>query len=503
MDARAIRALSSFNAKIIEDINATNYVGQKHDVPLRNLFSNPKDIVSFRKETSVVERAAQGDRTARQAIKQEILKLITTKYKVSESDIDRILEGYYINYYGTPRDISAVKSDLLISKLNIILLPRDADLELKYQKFVQVIYQDCFGLGILDEFLDLGIDAKFNKVEELIMGGPNQVGVVISGNKFKFDKIVYPIKEIEKVVIRLSKNSKIALSEAHDKIETELLDQSRVTLLCPPIASDYSFNLRLHYAQALSREKKIELGSSTEEFETFWDIIMKYKPRGVVFGPQGSGKSTDIRDLCARYPSNTSIVTAETSYEIALDKTKHLWVRKLRLGVTDEEDFMETLFRLAADCLILGEARSPVDVMMYTQMAKRQAFGIWSTWHSSDVEEGLFDMANNLVRGGFFKTEESALRELCRSVEIVSVKDVMDASTPYEGRRYPKEVSEICGIEIADDGAIKIIKNVLFEYDMKEYKLKKVNGITPALAKKYSKRYNNEFLLEALKNAEY
>lgn len=503
MDARAIKALATFNAKIIEDINSTNYVSQQHDVPLRHLFSNAKNVLSFKKETNVVERAAQGDRAARQALKQEILKLVTTKYRVSEKDIDRILEGYYINYFGTATEISAVRSDLLISKLNTLLISKNADLEVKLEKFVQVIYQDCFGLGILDEFLDLGIDAKFNKVEELIMGGPGQVGVVISGNKFKFEKIDYPAKEIEKVVIRLSKNSKIALSEAHDKIETELLDQSRVTLLCPPICSDYSFNLRLHYAQALSREKKIELGSSTEEFETFWDIIMKYKPRGIVFGPQGSGKSTDIRDLCARYPANTSVVTAETSFEIALDRIKSLWARKLRLGLKEEEDFMEILFRLAADVLILGEARTPVDVMMLTQMAKRQSFGIWSTWHSSDVEEGLYDMANALVRGGFFKTEESALREICRSIEIVSVKDTMDASMKYEGRRYPKEVSEIRGIEIEEDGSIKIIKNVLFEYDMNEYKLKRVNGISDDLARKFSKRYNNQYLLEALKNAEY
>lgn len=528
MDKEALNALKLLNMVVLEKVNSSMLVGEVHRKAVRDLFSGAMHGVNKKSRENIVDLAIKGSRQHRIAVKQLIFnilagapergginlkdkdtKKLTEKRRrksglnIDERDVDRILSGYYINYYGKWDEIcSTTGSELISNKINKILIRSDSDLDIKLQKLAQIIYQECYGLGVLDEFLDLGIDENFTKVEEIAMSGSNQLSLKISGCNFKLDRINYPIEEIQKICNNLSRCSDGGgLSKNRDRIETELLDGSRVTLTCPPFNANYTLNVRLHYAGKLTIDKQVKLGSTTWEFQHFLDAIMVFRPRVLVMGGQGVGKSTDIRDLARRYPANTNVVTAETSYELELDDIPHLIVNKIRLGELPVEELMKALFRYNADCLILGEARDPSDVMLYSQMSKRQAFGTMSTWHSGDALEGLYDMANALVRGNFFKSLNEALEEICKSTDLVIVKRVAESGSKKEGLRHVYQVCEVPDYKANGDKELEL--RTLFQYDYDTWTFNNVNSISEEYSQILLKRVNQKNTMKILRSGDY
>lgn len=503
MDEKVRNLLEQLKAVVVEEVSRSQLIKNRPRSSIVKLFERASSGESMRRPDNIIDLAAKGDKRAKEALKTEILKIITTTKRVSLRDIDRILEGYYINYYGTSKDIT---SDYTVSLINDILrqvlIDKHSDADTKRLKLAQLLYQECYGYGIVDEFTSLKPDAKLNKVEELAASGGRCISLKISGLNFKLDKVDYPDEEVIKITDRLCKNSPIALTRANNKVETELLDQTRVTLHCPPLMRFHSFNIRLHYdGKELTRRKLIELGTSTEELESFLDLIMKFRPRFLVIGGQATGKSTDLNRIASRYDRNMVVTTAETSFELGLDKQEHLIVPQLKLGLMDVEKFQESLFRLNADVLLLGEARTSEDVMLLTQMAKRQSGGTGCTWHNSTKEEAMFDMASALVRGNYFHSHEDAMAELTRSVELVFVKRVLGKDSQFPGRRVYHEIAEVK--KFHGDSKDGVEFNLLFKYNYDTNKLERVNNVSADLAKTLLDRIPNKGAMEVLREGRY
>lgn len=503
MNDKTKNLLEQLKSVVVEEVSKSQLVKGRPKSSLLKLFERASAGESMKRPENLIDLAAKGDKRAKQTLKDEIYKIITTSKRVSLRDIDRILEGYYINYYGTSKDISSdYKVGILNSMLRQVLIDKDSDPDTKRKKLTQVLYQECYGYGIVDEFTSLVPDERLTKVEELAATGGKCISLKISGLNFKLDKIDYPDEEVQKITDRLCKNSPIALTRANNKVETELLDQTRVTLHCPPLMRFHSFNIRLHYdGKELTRKKLIELGTSTEELENFLDLIMLFRPRFLVVGGQATGKSTDLNRISSRYDRNMVVATAETSFELALDRQEHLIVPQLKLGLIDVEKFQESLFRLNADVLLLGEARTSTDVMLLTQMAKRQSGGTGCTWHNSTKEEAMFDMSSALVRGNYFKSHADAMSELTRSVELVFVKRVLGKDSEFPGRRVYHEIAEVKKFHGDDINNVEF--NILFKYNYDKNILEKVNPISEDLAKVLLDRIPNKGAMEVLKSGKY
>lgn len=474
----------------------------KRKVPVVKLFTGVKNGAIFSRERSVMDLAAMGDKLARNTLKMTIYKILASK-KFEERMIDYILSGYYINYYGTSKEISSTTTDLLTNKINLVLISKSkSSYDDKLQKLSQVVFQECFGYGVLDEFIDLGVDSRYNKVEEIAAFGPDQLMLKVSGVDYKLDKVYYPEELIEKVANRLSRKAETGLSHATPRIETELLDQSRVTLTTKPLNAHTTFNIRLHYSGELSIAKQIELGSTTREFENFLDLIMNFHVRIVVAGAQGSGKTTRIRDICRRYEPNTTISTVETSFELALDNIPYLIVNKFDADVLSSEELLKTLFRVNAKTLILGESRTPEDIMLFTQMSKRQANGSITTYHSSDPKECIYDMANTFLRGEHtVNTFGEALSEVSKSIDIIMVQKTMEDNSKHPGKRH---ISICCEVPTVDTENYKDFKLIpLFEYDYEKDRLDVCNPISADLEKVLLKRNYDTRKMSLLRDAEF
>jgi pilus assembly protein CpaF len=496
MDKRALNSLSTLNQIVIKKLRETQKPKSIMHTPLREIFSGYRVSGSLKREENILDLAQKGSKKYRRAVKEMIIPILSGDVKIKEREIDRILEGYYINYYGTCDEISSTNLDLLTSKLNKILIRKDADIEVKLEKLAQVCFQECYGYGVLDEFCNLGVDERSDKVEEIAMSGGNHLLIKISGVDFKLDKLYYPEEQLAKIVNRLSKTSLKKLSQANPKAESELLDGSRINLQCPPLNATNSFNIRIHYGDFLTKQMLINRGSTTQEFEDWKDLLMEFKPRIIVVGGQGVGKSTATRDLFKRYPMNTTVASIESAFELGLEKLPNLYVNRLRAGVLPIDSLLESLFRLNAKVIGLGEARTGQDVYLYTQAAKRTTSGTVCTWHEDDAKEAVYDMANSLVHAGYAGSLEEAIQEVCRSADIIFVNRCCDEYSKDPGLRHTSVACELPKEGLDKNGELNI--RILWQYDYEEMKLYQEQGISKTLEHAFLQRNFNPQKIKGL-----
>lgn len=503
MNKKALKKIDLLSQMVVTYVNESLVGSRGRTQPIQKLFEEAISGVNFKSEDSISDLAMKGNRKYRASLVEIIFNYLG-EINFREQDLDEMLSGYYINYYGKCDDLTS-SHDIRVftDQINKILIPRNSPKEVKMKKLAQVCFQEIYGVGPLDEFLNLMPDQKFNKIEEIAMAGHNQLSLKISGINVKLDKLKYDKERCKRVAKRLAKCSSKSLTENNYKVETELLDKSRINLTCPPFSEGYTINIRRHYdMSSLTVEKKVELGSTTWEFERFLDIISDFKVSVLIVGAQGVGKSTSVREFCCRFPRNTVVVTAESSFELSLEKVKHLSVIPLRTGVMSPDDLITSLFRFNANALVLGEARSPEDVMIYTQTSQRQDYGTISTWHTYDAITAIRSMSKAYLRGGYATTEDESITEICNSVDLVIVNSICDEKHgDYCGLRHIFEVCEVPkGKKITSD---TLELNTLFKFDYKDMKLKKVNTLTEGTQEFLLNRTYLPKRMEVLRSGKY
>lgn len=500
MNIKAMQKLSEINQFIVHELNRSQTTKVSVNQPIKDIFNAAKTRLTFEDSRSALDKAIAGNPKARRAIVELIYSILAAE-GIPEDIIDAILSGYYINYYGDVDClVSDCKSKLFITQLNKIFIRKDSSIEVKLAKLAQVCFQELYGIGPLDEFLNMEPDVNLTKIEELSYFGSSQLCLKISGLNCKLDNLFYPKEDLEKVAKRLAKASGKGLNKLNFEVETELEDHSRVTLAQEPITSQI-ITIRRHYPSTITPSLKIKIKSSTADEQNFYNALMHFHPRVLVIGPQGVGKTTDIRELVARYPRNTNIATVETSQELDIQSIKHLIAPSLRAGVVPNEDLLRLLFRLNADCLNLGEARTPEDVSMFYTTCTRQTFGAVSTWHASDAEECVNQMSNSLLVGGYATSEHEAQKMIRSAVDIIVVKAIVPEYKKKAGLRHTAQIVEVSK-SLDSNGNYRPMR-VLFEYNYDTWMLEQKNTMTDSFIALCDKRNHEPLAINLLKVGDY
>ena len=505
---KALDKLDELSAFVIDVVNKAGFKGKEPAQPLNKLFSSFSSSATFNREDNILDLAQKGDRKRRRVIVDRIASELYSELQGREKDVDEILENYYINYYGTIEDLTKFCSRdnvLFTNFLNKILIKKDAPFEDKCAKLAQVCFQEIWGLGPLDEFFNFDVDSNKRKIEELACSGPNQMNITVSGQKLKFSEINYDPDRLERLCKRLCKPAAVTLNKVNPTIETEFLDHSRVNVTGGNFTSPSTFNIRRHYPGGFSVEDQIKLGSSTWECEHFLDLYCKFHPRIIVCGGQSTGKSTKIREICARLPQNSTIVCAESAMELGLEKIKHLIVYSIRTGVLPPDVTIEKLFRFNADAIVFGEARSGDNVMAYKESCYRTDNLTCTSWHADSPESVLPDMAANLASSGYASSEHGALDTLAKGTDlIIFLRNCDESYGKYQGLRH---ISRIC--EVPNDpnslGPNDKYRDI-FKFDYDDMKLKAVQPISEQHQKDLLARVHNDeakIWMERLSNGLY
>ena len=109
-----------------------------------------------------------------------------------------------------------------LSKIRKILISKDSEYDTKLRKLAQVVYQESYGMSVVDEFIYMQpVDADDSKIEEVVCFAPDCFWMKVSGVDVKLDKIVVPVRNLEPMVDRLSTCAPhFLLNSAHSSVST-------------------------------------------------------------------------------------------------------------------------------------------------------------------------------------------------------------------------------------------------------------------------------------------
>lgn len=443
---------------------------------LDRLINLIKDKISFNtlrieNINSVINHAGFGDLSSKIMLKNAIKKylndfnleninlLIYGKTNIQIDDkIKNVQSGYYINYF---EPIYRGNNKIFIDIINKPCIDITSGLDSKIDLLCQIIYQELFGLSIIDSYSYNNIPG----INEININTKDFISFQIKGIKEHIPRLFFKNQSnYEAIVARSVAFEKIQhLDENNPEVLCDNLSNTRITAVRPPYSRYFSLNLRYTGADLFSKKSLITSGTSNEAMESFIDLIINGRPNIFVLGGQSTGKTTYLFRIISSISDNVSLLTIESTME--LDILKHFPnkdVKNLKFyNKKSPQDCFKTSLRMGRDIIIDGEVRSPEEAYITLQAMTRQNRGSMGTFHTSSNEDFMYDYKNILLQGGLYKNDESALYDISRAVDLLIFISI-DRST---GKRYIKKVSEV--IFKPENYRKPYELSTLFEYDRK------------------------------------
>ena len=408
--------------------------------------------------------AADGGIQAREFIQNSIYFMLIEKSDlINEDNIDQLLSQYHINYYhnfytGIDEGNLEKPIDIEISRyLSKYSINIHDDYDTKLQKLTQIVYQEVYGYGILDELV---FDPLLNEVactrSDYIWLQYNGIKRHIPNPDFVFKNEEDYRKVIEN---RLTSTAKEEINAGYPMVNAILKNGARVTALRPPLSKYYVVNIRLYASKAQLvkyRSRFVE-----DRIARIIELLAGKGRRNVaIIGEQGAGKTTAADELIIRQlDSDISIGLAENIHELNVSDNypeKNI----VELQYTKDfkpSDITEIFFRLNRDIVIYGEVRNSYEAFEMIKAMLRQARGSLFTFHSSSTRRMIHDLRQLLMQTGYYTDYREAQFDVADAVDLV-VHIKLDRET---GQRYVYKVSEV----IASEEGMSFQINDLFIFD--------------------------------------
>jgi len=408
--------------------------------------------------------AIDGSTQAREFIINSIYFMLIEKTDmVNQDNIDQLLGEYHINYYdniytGETEQKACKPIDMEIGKyLGKYSISREDEFDIKLQKLAQIIYQEIYGYGILDELV---FDPKLNEVactrSDYIWIQYNGIKRHIPNRKFIFKSEESYRKIIEN---RLTSTAKEEINAGYPLVNAMLKNGARVTALRPPLSKYYVVNIRLFASKAQLQKYRSKFVE--DRIARIIELLAGKGRRNVaIIGEQGSGKTTAADELLIKQlDSDISIGLAENIHELNIS-TNYPEKNIVELQYTrdfEPSDITEIFFRLNRDIVIYGEVRNSYEAFEMIKAMLRQARGSLFTFHSSSTRRMIHDLRQLLMQTGFYTDYREAQFDVADAVDIV-VHIKLDRET---GQRYVYKVAEV----IANEEGMSFQINDLFIFD--------------------------------------
>lgn len=451
---------------------------------------------------TLIKRCKMLDREARKIV-LELIYDILSKYNIDEDSIDKMLTNYYINYYGSPSDITTLKNPIVIKFIQKVLISSNSDFDTKMSKLSQIVYQELFGLGPLDEFAYLGVDEKYRKVEELMTTGPNELTIKVSNINCRFNKVVYTEEGLKKIVNRLAVGSvygKLSKENPYQSFDSPSKD--RITISMPPKSRYYDLNLRVAYeGLEITPDIRVKNNSSTRGIEDWYQDMIGCGGRYLVLADQAAGKSSLLRSLLALNLPTSIVAVLEDNFELKSNINNEIIIKEMRLDKEDPTDIVDECVRVAATAIYLGEIRKSEHVQIYMISSQRSSGGCGGTGHAVVPHEWISIWVQLLIQGKYVLSEESAISSILNSVDFLVFPSSDSKGEMASGKRFIKSI-----YEVPKRKNYKSINNIefkkLFDSDEK-FDMKFVDNISEETYKSIFDRSGKSVYLDNLRGKRY
>lgn len=428
--------------------------------------------------------AIEGDLRYKNIIIKEIENfLIQTQKQINKKNIDILIKQYHINYYDNlygEYDKNNPNEVKIYNYFNKFVISENSPIEKKYKKLAQIIYQENYGLSVIDEIAD-----DINEINGIWTNSPTDIRIQYKGLKRKIKKLYFENqnKYIQTIANATSYDAEGDIGKDNPIILCSRRNGSRVTIIFTPITDTPYINIRNFNNNIATKEDILRERTHNEVIMKFNELIFKGLPNFSIIGVMGAGKTTYLRSLISEYDDNLGILTIEPTNELRLkdyypnkDVRKHIYNRKFT-----PSDLLEISFREDRDIILQGEIRTPDEAYIDIYVKQRIARGSGNTYHAGGFEEFMITMRNLLMQTGLYKDYKIAEIDVAISNDLL-YQLLYDE---YTGRRYVNKISEI---EIVDKINLKYKERVIFKYNKRKDDWEVKNIISDKLIKKLKQK---------------
>ncbi len=430
---------------------------------VKELQENTPGILETTKQAQKL-LAMDGSPRAREFMQNSIYFLLIEKSEIiTQENIDGLLREYHINYFeniytGSDKECLSKPIDTELAEyLSRYSINIDDDFDVKLQKLTQIIYQETYGYGILDELIfDTGLNEVACTRNDYIWIQYKGIKRHIPNKAFCFINEDSYRKLIEN---RLTSTAREEMNAGAPLVYAVLKNGARVTALRPPLSKYYVINVRLF-------APKTQLVNYRDNFveNRIARIIELLAGKGrrnvAIIGEQGSGKTTAADELIIKQlDPDISIGLAENIHELNIS-SNYPGKNIVELQYTKEfkpSDITEVFFRLNRDIVIYGEVRNSYEAFEMIKAMLRQARGSLFTFHSSSSRRMIHDLRQLLMQTGYYTDFREAQFDVADAVDLV-IHIKLDRET---GQRYVYKVSEV----LAHEENMTFQINDLFVFD--------------------------------------
>lgn len=327
----------------------------------------------------------------------------------------------------------------------------------------EAVFNALFGLGRLQPLVD------DDSVENIIITGADNVWVEkVDGTLIKVDPVADSDQELLdflSFVATRSEASARSFSSASPRLHMRLDGGSRLAAAAW-VTAHPSVVIRRHRLMRVTLDDLVERDMLTHNQATFLRAAIKARKSVVVAGPQGAGKTTLVRALCAEINPWEAIGTFETEFELHLHELKdihpivHAWEARpgsgeigadgRQAGEFTLDEALYDSFRFNLSRQIVGEVRGR-EVWAMIKAMESDAGSI-STTHARDGEGAIRKLVTCAMEAGSHITKELATTKLAETVDLivqVNLETVPLADDKWRRYRWVSEVVHVSPGEAA------------------------------------------------------
>lgn len=296
-------------------------------------------------------------------------------------------------------------------------------------RLAQAVFDALFRLGRLQPLVD---DPS---VENVTIRGCDDVWIEHADGRLERGPAVADSdQDLIDFLVFLASRSEVnarQFSESNPRLHLRLDGGSRLAATAW-VTPRPSVVVRRHRMQDVTLADLVAKRSLSGLAATFLAAAVRARKSIVVAGPQGAGKTTMVRALCAEIPPSEAIGTFETEYELHLHEMRdrhpivHAWEARpggemqpngRRAGEFTLDDALYDSYRFSLSRQIVGEVRGAEVLAMIEAM--QSGTGSLSTTHAESAERAVSKLVTCAMKAGSHVTEQYATRAIAEALNIV------------------------------------------------------------------------------------
>ncbi len=334
---------------------------------------------------------------------------------------------------------------------------REAFTPAQQQALATAVFDALFGLGRLQPLVD------DERVENIIITGHDTVRLeLVDGSIIPGPPVADSDEELVDFLVFLASRSEVnprPFSPAQPRLHLRLDGGARLAAAAW-VTPRPSVVIRRHRLLRVTLDDLVGLGMLSKVAASFLAAAVRARRSIVVAGPQGAGKTTMVRALCAQIPPYEAIGTFETEYELHLHELPeqhpivHPWEARPGSGergpdgrAAGEFSLDEALydsFRFNLSRQIVGEVRGREVLAMIKAM--ESGAGSISTTHAASAQAALRKLVTCAMEAGPHVTEGYATRAVAENIDLVVQLHLETTPRPDGSARRDRWVSEIIAV---------------------------------------------------------